>query len=377
MGTTAIDEQRGGSIDVTFSSPTAYAARLPSGPNGVRLYVVRPAVPGSTFRLPNPAYCTVGADPLCVIVNKGTSDIAITNYAGTVLYFLGAGTATEYHLREVGVDVWDRVGTAVVNSGASLNGSRKPLELVYSASNATFTNARFDAAKQYGYTASDGPVALQITVKSGVVLGADRVDTPALFTGFWPTGSTCFVTVEPGAYICGRGGTGGIGENAVGVPGTEGQAGGIALALRLPSAIMNLGTIAGGGGGGGGARRRFFNNQWYAGGSGGGGAGAQGGLGGAAAAGFPQTQGNNGTLENFGFGGWWPEGFEFPYGGSGGSLGQVGGVGSGSVGPGFPGSGVPGWAGGLPGTAIQYSVAAGSPVYVPYGTILGLTVVVP
>lgn len=345
MGNTAIDEQRGGSVDVTLGSATVYQGRMPTGPGGVRLYVVRPTVAGSTFRLPNPSYCSVGSEPVCVIINKGTQSIDIASFGGVAITSLAANRSIEAYLGVVGFDYWNLNGPFTVASSSALNGTRKPIELVYTASTTTGTNFRIDAAKQFGYVGADGPVALTVTVKTGVVLGQSNLGSflvgspPAgTTTGSWPSGSTCLLIVESGAYIQGRGGAGATGAVGPVNTGGTGQQGGAALECWIPTCIQNNGFIRGGGGGGGGGNR-LTSPSVIVGGNGGGGAGAPGGSNG--------TGTQAGTIA---------AGLEA--GGSGGQLsgGYAGGAGGGPGLPGSPGfglNGATGGAGGLAGPAIR------------------------
>lgn len=343
MGNTAIDEQRGGSVDVTLGSATVYQGRMPTGPGGVRLYVVRPTVAGSTFRLPNPSYCSVGSEPVCVVINKGTQSINIASFGGVAITALAANRSIEAYLGFAGLDLWNLNGPFTVASSSALNGTRKPIELVYTASTTTGTNFRVDAAKQFGYVGADGPVALTVTVKTGVVLGQGDMGSyfetspPAgTTTGSWPAGSTCLLIVESGAYIQGRGGAGA--NQGTLYNGANGRAGGSALECWIPTCIQNNGYIRGGGGGGGGGNRKDTPSIIY-GGNGGGGAGAPGGTNG--------TGTQAGTIA---------AGLEA--GGSGGQLsgGYAGGAGGGPGLPGSPGfglNGATGGAGGLAGPAIR------------------------
>ena len=357
MGNTAIDEQRGGSVDVTLGSATVYQGRMPTGPGGVRLYVVRPTVAGSTFRLPNPSYCSVGSEPVCVVINKGTQSIDIASFGGVAITSLAANRSIEAYLGVVGFDYWNLNGPFTVASGSALNGTRKPIELVYTASTTGGTNFRVDAAKQFGYVGADGPVALQVTVKTGVVLG-QAAWTGLLFgsppagttTGGWPDGSTCLIVVEPGAYIQGRGGAGGTGMNVAGAGMTAGGAGGTALECLVPTTIVNNGFVRGGGGGGGGGARRTNNSILYVGGSGGGGAGAPGGAGGPLVGGVAGSAGGTGQLESGDAGG--NPGVQHAQGGNGGGPGIAGQ--SGQAGSGGTGNGA---AGGAAGYAIRRPTA--------------------
>lgn len=361
MGTTAIDEQRGGSVEVTLGSPTVYQASLPSGPGGVRLYVVRPTVAGSTFRLPNPAYCSVGSEPICVVINKGTQSIDIASFGGVVITGLAANRAVEAYLGVAGVDLWNLNGPFVVSSSGALNALRKPFEVVYTASSTARTNVRSDIAKQYGYIGADGPVAVNVTLKTGVVLGGGIAGNPSFTTGAWPSGSTMLITLESGAYIAGAGGTGGNGRLANSTGGSVGGAGGDAMSVRVNAALINNGTIQGGGGGGGGGAVRIINSVPFQGGSGGGGAGANPGTGGIIVDNAASTAGQTGSLTAGGVGGVLGGGAA---GGTGGAPGAAGSAGQSGAQAGF--------AGGAAGAAIVVQTSAGfSLTKIIAGTILG------
>jgi len=359
MGNTAIDEQRGGSVDVTLGSPTVYQAGLPSGPGGVRLYVVRPTVAGSSFRLPNPNYCTVGAEPVCVIINKGTQSIDITNFGGTLITALAANRAIEAYLLIVGVDLWSPIGPFVVSSSGALNGNRKPFEVVYTASSTTVTRVRNDVARQYGYVGADGPAAVAVTIKAGVVLGGGTPTGASFGTGGWPAGSTMLITLESGAFIAGRGGAGGRGQDTAGNGLTAGADGGLAMDVRVNAALINNGTIQGGGGGGGAGLLRTLSGITYPGGSGGGGAGADPGAGGGVVNGNSATAGQPGSFTAGGLAGT-----------AGGYVGGVGGAPGALGGNGAPSGG--GSSRGAAGVAITVNTSGGfSLTKIVAGTITG------
>lgn len=351
MSYTALSEQLGGSEDVTLNSPGIYRARLPYGPNGCRMYVIRPTVAGVIFRMPDPAMMTTGAAPLIVVINKGPEALQLTNFGGiNIGAALTANKAVELWLPIVGVDTWLPIGPSTVSSGSALNGTRKPIELVYTASSITGTNFRTDAAKQFGYVGADGPVALTVTVKTGVVLGQPSSWSAAVTTGSWPSGSTCLLTVESGAYLQGYGGAGGTGMNVSGTGMTAGGAGGTALECLLPTTVVNNGFVRGGGGGGGGGARRTNNSVLYVGGSGGGGAGAPGGAGGPLVGGVANSAGSAGSFESGGLGA--NPGTNHAEGGAGGAPATVGSAGQ--VGSGGTGNGA---AGGAAGYAIRRPTA--------------------
>lgn len=345
MANTAIEEQRGGCVSATLSVAGIYRARLPSGPNGARLYRFDVTVGGCQFRLPNPAYCSVGAEALITIINIGTQTLTVTNYAGAPMGTVAPSSVLRVWQAASGVDSWLSRSSSILGS-AQVPANRIPIELVYTASSTRGTHFLVDATRQFQYSPSQGPVALTVTVKAGVVLGQPPlINDPAYpgtvyagtTTGPWPAGSTCLLKVEPGAYIQGAGGKYGLGRFAVSSvvpdPPLPGGPGGHALECLIDTVIINDGFIRGGGGGGGGASA--LSNS-IPGGTGGGGAGAE--------PGAHYTSGTlKPTLESAGQGSQLPSGYA---GGSGGL-------------PGFPGNpglgplGFPVGAGGAGGAAIR------------------------
>lgn len=166
-----------------------------------------------------------------------------------------------------------------------------------------------------------GPI--RITIASGVVIGSDSTDNPALVTGSWP-GNVTLELVNNGR-VQGRGGNGAAGSSSAGW--RSGNPGGPAFQASQPIIVDNVGEIWGGGGGGAGSPRVSFSRevlQWEGGdvseyycvsgsttmigGGGGGGAGANPGPGGVsggnsstpAAAGTATTGGNGGTPRDAG-----------------------------------------------------------------------------
>jgi len=358
MGNTAIDEQRGGSVDVTLYVSTVYMARLPHGPGGVRLYVVRPMVVGSSFRMPHPDHCNVGADPVCVVVNKGTQPISMTTRGGTFITSLAAGFAVECYLGVVGVDLWYLSGPFVVGSNNALNAFRKPFDIVYTSSSSTVTRVRNDIARQYGYVSADGPVAVNVRIKTNVVLGGGTPTSASFSTGSWPAGSTMAITLEDGAFIAGAGGAGGRGMDAAGNGMTTGGNGGLAMDVRVNTLLINHGTIQGGGGGGAAGSRKLVASVWLPGGSGGGGAGANPGAGGGIVNSMTSTIGQAGSFTAGGAGG---------TGGAGSNVGGTGGA------PGAFGSNILfGSAPGAAGVAITVNASNGYTLNkIVAGTITG------
>jgi hypothetical protein len=204
-----------------------------------------------------------------------------------------------------------------------------------------FTNAAIAA----GWSGS--LAFFNLTIKSGVIVGAQSTGSNALTIPALPSGSR--VTIINKGYIIGAGGSGGFGtpNSCTGGAAGNGAQGGTAFLCGAPVTFYNYGYIWGGGGGGGGGGQGHFDTQQGCGG-GGGGAGAVGGPGGAGGAGGCDS-GGYGAIG--GSGSW-------NSGGSGGSGGVSGGGGGG---PGLAGAagnyssghggGAPG-AGGAPGYAI-------------------------
>lgn len=359
MGNTAIDEQFGGSDDTTYSLGGIYTLRLPSGVNGCRLYVARPTVVGVTLRMPSPSRCSTGGAPIFVIINKGTQTLTVTSNGGITIGTIAAGNAWEIWLPQEGVDTWLPIGPFPVSSSGNLNGNRKVFDVTYTASSTTVTRVRNDVARQYGYVGADGPAAVSVTIKSGVVLGGGTPTGASFGTGSWPAGSTMLITLEPGAFIAGRGGAGGRGQDTAGNGMTAGGDGGLAMDIRVNAALVNNGTIQGGGGGGGAGLLRTLSGITYPGGSGGGGAGADPGAGGGVVNGNSATAGQPGSFTAGGLAGT-----------AGGYVGGVGGAPGALGGNGAPSGG--GSSRGAAGVAITVNTSSGySLTKLVNGTILG------
>jgi hypothetical protein len=361
MALTAIDEQRGGSVDVTIGTAGIYRCRLETGPGGARLYVIRPTVVGVIVQMPDPARSTCGTAPNVVLINKGTQTLTVTNYAGTTIGTIAASNAWEIWLPIAGDDTWLPIGPFPVSSSGTLNATRKVFDVTYTASSTARTNVRTDVAKQYGYIGQDGPVAVNVLVKAGVVLGGGTAGNASFATGAWPSGSTMVITLESGAYIAGAGGAGGSGFLANSSGGTAGGAGGDAMSVRVNASLINYGTIQGGGGGGGGGAARIVSSVATQGGSGGGGAGANPGAGGPIIQSAATTAGSAGSLTAGGSGGVLGAGAA---GGTGGAPGTAGNAGQSGT--------TSGQAGGAAGVAIAVQTSAGySLTKLVAGTILG------
>ena len=325
---TALEEQRGGALDVTLNlGDSPYIAQLDSGPNRARLYVVRPNDSGIEFSLPFATDCTIGCKPSVTVANLGSFAIDVLERT-TPVQTVGVGQACEFYALPDGT--WLPVVSSITCAeSAALNAVRIPYVVAYTASSSTVTNLRRDISRQYGYTSSMGPVAIVCRIGAGVVLGGGNTEQGSFDSGAWPTGSTLLLQMEAGSMIVGRGGLGGSGMQVNGTGQTAGGAGGHGLDVYLPTVIVAAGaTIAGGGGGGGGGARRRDNGIDYFGGSGGGGAGAPVGAGGPVMQGDLSSAGQPGGLMAGGLGGQ-PNAFAAA-GGAGGGLGVVGNAGQNS-----------------------------------------------
>jgi hypothetical protein len=361
MGNTALDEQLGGSDDTTYGAAGIYTLRAPTGFNGCRLYVARPTVSGVILRMPNPSVCSTGAAPIFVIINKGSQALTVTNNGGINIGTIAAGNAWEIWLLLDGFDTWLPIGPFPVSSSGTLNGNRKVFDVTYTASSTTVTRVRNDVARQYGYVGADGPAAVSVTIKPGVVLGGGTPTGASFGTGAWPAGSTMLITLEPGAFIAGRGGAGGRGADTNGAGVGAGGDGGLAMDVRVNAALINNGTIQGGGGGGGGGARRLVNAVQVPGGSGGGGAGADPGAGGGIVNGNSATIGQAGSFTAGG-----------TAGDAGGYVGGAGGAPGALGGNGAPGTAGGGGARGAAGVAITVNTSNGYSLNkIVAGTITG------
>jgi hypothetical protein len=141
------------------------------------------------------------------------------------------------------------------------------------SANQTNANLR-TLAVSAGWNQSSKVVA---TISGGIFISSNGTGTAALtVNGSFPGG----VELINNGTIAGMGGAGGIGagidQSSVGIPGTAGASGGLALSVSSAVSITNNGTIGGGGGGGGGGqavRNRYYERDTrflYGGGGGGG-----------------------------------------------------------------------------------------------------------
>lgn len=163
-------------------------------------------------------------------------------------------------------------------------------------------------------------------IRSGVVVGSTLNTLYAFTVGTgWPAGVTLLLKILSSAYIVGKGGdAGGIYLTPTGFYGnTQPTSGGSALKVDSAIEIENNGVIGGGGGGGGASLKIFGNNPSPFAADGGGGAGATNGVAYNSPTGqaTPRYNGQSGTLENGGLGGF---NSSTQFAGNGGDLGVDG-----------------------------------------------------
>jgi hypothetical protein len=241
---------------------------------------------------------------------------------------------------------------------ASGGSSAKPvINVTYAANDASGRNLLNDA-KNSGFASpvwnGTAPAIINVTINSGVVIGAPNTSTPAFTvpSGF-PPGTK--ITITNYGHIVGAGGAGGNGSNFG--TSTSGGQGGVALNAQFTVSIANVGSGCatsdgggciggGGGGGGGGGYSSDGGGTKYGGGGGGGGAGAVPGAGGGGLNTGPTGDGAPPFAASGGGGGGGP-------GGGGGGLGAPGSAGSSPSGGGCKSGCTAGSSGGAAGYAIQ------------------------
>lgn len=303
----AAREYWGGSVE--FELTDSITIGLPSRANCARLIHTYSNSPGLDVELPDSA--VAGGEPQYVIVNDGTQGSEDITVDGTtvapnqacVCTYSSAGWIKEVSACSIGSAV--TIGRQVHNIrlvGPKLNWSV--------------------ATHLTQYRGWDGvtPVAVNVTVESGAILGATTTSNYGLDTGVLPTGSNVYLQVASGAYITGCGGAGGRGGDAgTGLAAQVGSAGGTAIKIRgCEFVLVNDGVIQGGGGGGGGAA----SVGTLGGGGGGGGAGYRPGAGGNC--GTPTSAGGNGTAGATNIGGVGGSPGTSRAGGNGGAPGSAG-----------------------------------------------------
>ena len=313
----AAREYWGGSVE--FELTDSITLGLPSRTNCARLIHTYANSPGYEIGLPSGL--VAGGEPQFVLVNddtQGTEDITVEGeLVGpgqlVVCTYSSAGWILEVSNCDIG---------SAVTIGREIHNIR-------------FTSVRRDfVVSTYlsTYRGWDGvtPVAVNITVESGALMGATTTSQYALDTGVLPSGSNVLLTVKSGGYVSGCGGAGGRGGDAgTGLVAQAGNAGGTAIKIRgCEFVLVNDGTIQGGGGGGGGGA----SSGAFGGGGGGGGAGYRPGAGGSC--GTPTSSGGNGTAGATNIGGVAGLVGTSRAGGSGGSPGSAGSTGSAAGGSG-------------------------------------------
>lgn len=265
-GRTAAEEHFGVGIEVDIAAD--YRLRLPFGPGGVRLYVLRPDAPGIAAILPDATLLQVGGAPQFVVCNDGTDTMTVEDSDGDTVATIAVGSSEELILADNASPAGGWLSRSFsFTLGTQLDYDRVPVEIVLTETIRDGFNAR-DYARELGYE-DNVAYAVRVTIREGVVIGNDAA-TPAFNTGEWPAGTTMLLVLEQDARICGKGGNGGRGGDVPpGLLAQNGTAGGVALRTYLDLAIANHGYIQGGGGGGGGGAQ----SAGVPGGGGGGGAG--------------------------------------------------------------------------------------------------------
>lgn len=342
---TAIDEGFGKSLSRSITAN----ADLPLnyGPGGARFLVIS-ASAGLSVRLPQAIYLRTGA-AVYSIYNSGANSFTVTDWAGTSVQLVLPGRIAELHLlaNTTAAGSW-MSQTFIGSAGTPLTIGRVPMNITvgYSASGLNLRTL----ADRYGYT-GEYPLALKVEIAPSINIDANIggviTDIRALDTGVFYSGTTIML-INRGT-IQGRGGSGGLGGQAIlgGTP-NPGAPGSTAIYARHNLTIVNFGTIAGGGGGGGGGGSNIGANK-----GGGGGGGGQGYPPGSGGYGFDGGQNGSAGLSFGGIGGAGGS----AGGGAGGNGGPWGSAGSAGV---TPGGGTAGGAGGAAGYALLS--AGGGPV---------------
>lgn len=324
MTRTAEDEAFGVSVVATIEDD--YQLTHPSKPGGVRFHHLIVDAADLKIILPDARNCRTGG-PLVTIYTRNEPADLVANDAATVVQ----GTLDERIYQCFLLDNSTQNGTWLVRAydalgiGTELTLGREPWNITLSSPSTSGINLR-TVLNEQGY---GGVLPVALVVEITGQLGAPDTTTAAFDTGSFPAGSTLLLTNR--STVSGHGGAGGAGSMSGAA--TAGGAGGWAMDLRLDTALLNFGTIAGGGGGGGGGQ----GNGTQAGGGGGGGSGNLAGSGGAAGGGGATGGSPGGTST----------------GGLGGAGANAGGAGGAAGTAGSAGSGASGGAGGALGPAIR------------------------
>jgi len=326
MARTAMDEHFGGAVDLVPVSD--YNLPLPSGvPGAVRMHILRPGVSGLNVVLPIAALCpqAVGGEPTFTIINFGAHALTLKDVLGSTVTTIAVDEALQVILQDSGTvqGIWIYRKTAgAVESGAGIPNVGEPF--VISLQSGTNVSIR-ELCNQQGYTGI-GPanVTAGLFVSPGssiALIGSTSTSEYALSTGVFPAGSTLQLNIGVGAFICGKGGAGGAGAPIAGLP-SDGDDGGPALLVEVPTILVNYGKIQGGGGGGAGDASVAASGS-APGGGGGGGAGYELSFGGYSQ--NPSSTGGVGGVQAPGYGGVVAGAY---YGGIGGAAGSNGNVSS-------------------------------------------------
>jgi len=334
-----------------------YRLRPPGRTIGsARLYKLTPNANRPVI-LPNSSRSRPG-ESVVVWNASGSFNVVLKTVGGTTIATVLPGYVAECYLIEASESgTWHVALTDTgVGSGTSLALDRVQLDATITSDTVDF-NLR-DYWRAHGYDGTT-PAALRLFVGSPdrIYLMGSSNDGSARDCGFntgddWPSGTTLLLFNY--GRIIGRGGNGGRGGDVPpGLFSQSGSNGNHGMRIRIPTALVNYGSICGGGGGGGGG----ISSGSVAGSGGGGGAGHV-----FSAGGQPGT--GTGAIEGVG-------GSAFSNGG-GGNSGQPTGGGSGG-GPGQNGfASVGGTPGGTAGSAILVETsAAGTLTKIVAGTILG------
>ncbi len=291
-----------------------------------------------------------------VIHNANASNfLVVLDQGANILATILPQTVCEfYQTAQSANGSWTTIASSAAE-GSSLAFNRVPLDLTIGEDVKTFNLRRHHDA----FSTYDGvtPAALRMwfgTPSKTFLMGADdptdAEDGAAFDTGEWPAGTTLLLFNY--GRILGRGGDGGRGGDVPpGLLSAAGGAGTTAMRIRVNTALVNFGVIAGGGGGGAGGAYQSTTP----GGGGGGGQGYIGGRGG-------QPGGPVGGYQSVGV-----DGGAFHAGG-GGTGGFTGGTGGGLGTAGFVGPS--GGTGGAAGSAILRKSAV-TVTKVVAGTITG------
>lgn len=347
-----LSEHFGGSE--TLALPSNIGVLRPPGriPGSCRFYKANPSAL-SVAILPSGTLMPNGESIVVYNANASNSLVLLDQSANVIKTITPQTVGTCYQLGGGANGTWF-VETASAEEGSTITAGRLFLDLDVGDGWQTF-NLR-DYHLTHGLTDTETPAALRVWIVSGAIVGAAGTTAEletAFDTGEWPAGTTMLMFNY--GTITGKGGRGGRGGDVspglLSQPGSDGTTG---LRCRVPTVLLNYGTIQGGGGGGGGGIVSGAGNT-VAGSGGGSGAGHTATPGGSPGSGSGGVAGVGGSAFVAGGGG--APGTP----GAGGNGGGAGSAGSASAG---------GTAGGAAGSAIL-RLSAVSVTKLVTGTILG------